>query len=104
MFRHVVMFTWTEAATDREISGVAQQLAALPGLIGTIRDYRFGADAGVNEDNCDFVLVADFDDAAGYLTYRDHPEHQRVIRDHIAPVLAERHAVQCTLDRGRGVT
>jgi hypothetical protein len=29
--------------------------------------------------------------------YRDHPEHQRVIREHIAPNLAGRAAVQHAL-------
>lgn len=94
MFRHVVMFRWVDGATDDDKAAVSAQLAALPALVGTIREYRFGPDAGVNDGNCDFAVVADFDDVDGYLAYRDHPEHRRVLRDHIAPILAERHAVQ----------
>lgn len=96
MFRHVVVFTWTDDADEAARAAVADALAALPAAVGTVRDYRFGADAGVNTGNCDFAVVADFDDVDGYLAYRDHPEHQRVIRDHIAPILAARHAVQYT--------
>lgn len=94
MFRHVVMFTWTADADAAAKAAVADALAALPAAVGTIRDYRFGDDAGVNAGNCDFALVADFDDVDGYLTYRDHPAHRRVLSDHIAPIVATRHAVQ----------
>ncbi|MFN8105158.1 MAG: Dabb family protein [Acidimicrobiia bacterium] len=97
MFRHVVMFRWRDDATPEDVAAVSAQLAALPALVGSVREYRFGPDAGVNDGNCEFVIVADFDDVDAYLVYRDHPEHQRVIRDHIAPILAERHAVQHTV-------
>lgn len=94
MLRHVVMFRWTSDASDADKDHVASGLAALPDLVPTIRAYRFGPDAGINEGNFDFAVVADFDDVAGYLTYRDHPSHRAVITEHIAPILAERAAVQ----------
>ena len=53
-----------------------------------------GTDAHVNEGNYDLVVVADFDDVDGYIVYRDHPDHQAVIREHVAPILAERAAIQ----------
>jgi hypothetical protein len=94
MFRHVVLFVWSDDATDAQKSAVVEGLRALPGLIDTIRDYRIGADAGLAEGNSDFAVVADFDDRDGYLIYRDHPEHQRVIAELIRPILASRAAVQ----------
>ena len=48
----------------------------------------------MNEGNYDLVVVADFDDVDGYLVYRDHPDHQAVIAEHIRPILADRAAVQ----------
>lgn len=98
MFRHVVMFTWTVDATDAAKAAVSAGLARLPEEIDTIRAYRFGPDAGVNEGNHDFVVVADFDDVAGYLIYRDHRAHRRLIDEHIAPILATRAAVQYDTD------
>lgn len=98
MFRHVVMFTWSEDATEAAKAAVVAGLTHLPDEVGSIRDYRFGADAGVNESNHDFAVVADFDDVAGYLEYRDHPAHRRLIEEHIAPILATRSAVQYELD------
>ena len=38
--------------------------------------------------------MADFDDEAGYLVYRDHPTHQDVITRLIRPILVSRAAVQ----------
>jgi hypothetical protein len=94
MFRHVAMFRWVEGATDAQVSAVEAGLSELPGRIPTLRAYRFGRDAGINQGNFDFVVVADFDDVDGYLRYRDDPAHQAVLAELIRPILAERAAVQ----------
>jgi hypothetical protein len=94
VFRHVVLLRWKPEATPEQRAAVETGLAALPGLIPEIRTYTIGTDAGVNVGNYDLVVVADFDDVDGYLVYRDQPDHQAVIREHIAPILAERAAVQ----------
>ena len=39
----------------------------------------------------------DFDDEGGWAAYRDHPDHQQIIRDEIAPRLASRVATQFEL-------
>jgi hypothetical protein len=93
-FRHVVMFRWIDGVGDDHVADVAEGLAALPSRIPVIRDYRFGPDAGVNEGNFDYVVVADFDDVDGYLVYRDHPDHRQLIADHITGKVADRAAVQ----------
>ena len=94
MFRHVVMLRWNPEATPEQRAAVGAGLATLPDRIPEIREYTIGTDAGVNEGNYDLVIVADFDDVEAYLVYRDHADHQAVIREHIAPILAERAAVQ----------
>ncbi|MFG1945598.1 Dabb family protein [Nonomuraea sp. NPDC048826] len=94
MIRHVVLFTWSAEATEEQKAAVAAELSELPGQIPQIRSYRFGPDAGINAGNYDFAVVADFDDEAGYVVYRDHPAHQAVIADHIKPILGTRAAVQ----------
>lgn len=97
MFRHVVLFRWVPDSTDEQRARVAEGLAALPAAIPEIRTYRFGPDAGLADGNWDYVVVADFDDQAGYETYRDHPAHQDFIATVMRPVLAERAAVQYEL-------
>ncbi len=93
-FRHVVALQWKPDTTPEQRQTIVTALHALPSLIPTIRSYVIGEDAGINAGNHDLVIVADFDDADGYVIYRDHPEHQRVIHDHIAPHVAARAAVQ----------
>jgi hypothetical protein len=94
MFRHVVLFTWKPETTEAQKQALAGQLRKLPGVISSIRGYHIGPDAAVNADNCDFAVVAEFDDVAGYLEYRDHPDHRAVITDYLRPILASRAAVQ----------
>jgi hypothetical protein len=94
VFRHVVMVRFTDDMTDDDRAALRAGLARLPDLIPDIRAYRYGPDAGINEGNFDFVVTADFDDAQGYVTYRDHPEHQQLVKERLAPFVASRAAVQ----------
>jgi hypothetical protein len=96
-FRHVVMFIWTTEATQEQKAAVAERLSELPEVIPDIKRYEIGDDAGINEGNYDFVVVADFADRESYLVYRDHPVHLAVIAETIKPITAERAAVQYEL-------
>ena len=93
-FRHIVLLRWQEGTDRAAHDAVVDGLRALPAHIDTIRNYVVGTDARVNEGNYDLAVVADFDDEAGYLTYRDHPAHRKVIDERITPILAARAAVQ----------
>jgi hypothetical protein len=97
MIRHIVLFTWTEDATDEQKTAVVTELRKLPGVIPQMRSYTVGADAGINQGNHDFAVVGDFDSVEDYLVYRDHPQHQAVIAQHIKPILAARAAVQLSV-------
>ncbi len=94
MFRHVVLFTWTQDASQEQKDALASGLATMPAAVETIRAYSFGPDAGLNPANRDFAVVADFDDKAGYLTYRDHPAHRDLVNRLVTPIVAERAGIQ----------
>ncbi|MFF3443841.1 Dabb family protein [Streptosporangium sp. NPDC002721] len=94
MFRHVVLFTWKEEATEEQRARVATGLGELPGAIPEIRSYTLGPDAGVNPGNHQFAVVADFDSVDDFLVYRDHPLHQAAIAEYIKPIVASRAAAQ----------
>jgi hypothetical protein len=99
MFRHVVILGWTESATAEQRRAVVDALATLPPQIPEIRSYRVGEDAGLAaQGNGDLAVVADFDDVAGYVAYRDNPVHQDLIATFIRPILESRSAVQHELD------
>lgn len=97
MLRHVVMFRWVEGSTPDQITSVSEHLDTLPGAIPEIARYEHGPDAGINQGNFDYVVVGDFATEADYLVYRDHPVHQRVIVEVLAPLIALRSAVQVRL-------
>ena len=97
MIRHVVMFRWKRGTAADVVETVVAGLRTMPESIPEIRDYRFGADLGINDANWDFVVVADFATADEYVTYRDDPGHRALIAEAIAPHLEERASVQYEL-------
>ena len=94
MFRHVVLFAWKDDATEAQKQALHDELPKMPPAIEVIRAYKFGPDAGVNPANFDYAVVADFDDQAGYLTYRDHPVHRELVERYVSPIVASRASVQ----------
>lgn len=94
MFRHCVMLRWTDDSTEEQRRAARDAVAELPSLIPEIRTYSVGFDAKLADTNFDMVVVGDFDDAGAYGVYANHPEHVRVLTDHLRPIAAERAAVQ----------
>jgi Stress responsive A/B Barrel Domain len=92
--RHVVMFRFSDVATDERVRALSDGLDRLPAAVGTMLDYRHGRDAGINEDTYDYVVVGDFATVDDYLTYRDHPDHRALVRDLVGPILAQRATIQ----------
>jgi hypothetical protein len=97
MLRHIALLAWTREATAEQKAEAAAQIATLPALVPTIRAFASGADAGIREGTYDFAVTADFDDAAGYLAYRDHPRHQDIVDRYIVPIRAQGATVQYEL-------
>jgi hypothetical protein len=98
MIRHVAMFRWIDGTGGDDVAAIEAGLSTMPALIPQIRAYRFGVDLGINDANWDFVVVADFASEDDYVTYRDDANHQALLKDTIAPHIAERAAVQYALD------
>jgi hypothetical protein len=94
MIRHVVVFTWQPVATAERIEEIATELRSLTSAIPAIQAYACGPDAGITNGNADFAVVADFDDEAGFASYRDNPRHRDIIQRLITPIVAQRAALQ----------
>ena len=92
--RHVAAFTFVDGVTEEQIANVTAGLEALPDAIPEIEAFTCGPDAGLNDGNSHYSVVADFASIDAYLAYRDHPAHQAVLVDRIRPILAARTAVQ----------
>ncbi len=94
MYRHIAMFRFNDDVDQSQVTSISEALSTLPGAIEQIKDYRHGADLGINDGNFDYVVVADFASVDDYLVYRDHPVHQDLIKAHIIDHVAARAAVQ----------
>ena len=90
MLRHVALFRWADGTAEEQKGAISDTLARPPSVIPELRDYRFGDALGLAGSTWDSAVAADFDDAAGWRTYRDHPAHQQAIGEHIRPVTADR--------------
>ena len=97
MLRHVVMFKLKESAPASALADLQSGLAKLEETIDEIRSYEYGPDLGLRDGNFDFCLVAEFEDGAAFERYVVHSDHQRFIAERVAPVVAERVAVQYAL-------
>ena len=94
MIRHVSLITFAPEATDEQVASIEAALSGLPARLPGLRTYTFGRDAGINEGQASFAVVADFDTVADYVEYRDDPEHRRILGELIAPIMASRTASQ----------
>ena len=93
MFRQVVMSRWAEDVSPeakQAFRDALEALRAIPELLA----MTFGEDAGIFEDNCDFVAVQDFADFASARRYVEHPLHQTYVREHASKVIGHRFVVQ----------
>ncbi|OWY61399.1 hypothetical protein B7486_63980 [cyanobacterium TDX16] len=97
VIQHCVLITFVPEATDEQQQAVVEGLRALPSTIETIVSYHVGLDLGFADGNASVGIVAQFADEAGWRTYQDHPDHQAVIADLIAPIRQSRVATQFPL-------
>jgi hypothetical protein len=93
MLRHIVLVRFAQDTPDEVRRRAVDELAALPGLVPSIRGYTVGLDAGLGGTH-DLAIVGDFDDAEGWQAYQQHPEHVRVAEQHVRPHTAERASTQ----------
>jgi quinol monooxygenase YgiN len=74
MLRHIAMFKWKPETTQEQKDAARDALAALQGVVPTLRKMTVGHDIRRNTTtNWDMCLVADFDDVEGLEAYFAHP-------------------------------
>ena len=90
-FVHVVTFKWNDGFSGEPVAAALRELVS--GLDG-VQSYRCGCDLGLAPGSYDFAVVGIFDTRDHFLAYRDHPEHQRILKEMIVPNLADKTTVQ----------
>ncbi len=94
MFRHVVLMEFDPTAPAGHLDAVTARLRELPEQLPSLRSYVIGQDLGLAAGNAHLAVIAEFDDIDGYIEYRDHPSHRRIVDEMIAPHLHRRSATQ----------
>lgn len=95
--RHVVVFRFHPDTSPDAVEALRSALVGFAPGLPEVLTYDVGPDLGVNPASWDFAVSATFADAEGYLAYRDHPEHQRIIRELVEPIAADRASVQLAI-------
>lgn len=88
MLHHHVLVTFVPTATPPQHQAAAEALRALPATIAAIEAYEVHLDDGLAEGNAHLSIVATFADEAAWRSYVEHPDHVRVVAEHITPIWA----------------
>ncbi len=91
-FVHVVTFKWSDEGFSGE--PIAEALRNLVAGFEGVQSYLCGCDIGLAPNSYDFTVVGIFDSREHFVAYRDHPEHQRILKEMIIPNLENRTVVQ----------
>lgn len=94
MFRHVVLFRWSDQAGAPEREAAVRALRRWALAAAEYGEVTVGTDAGLREGNYDVAVVADFPDRDAYLRYAADERHLALVAEHIAPNASDRAAVQ----------
>jgi len=89
MVEHIVLFRWTEEASQEAIDSAVAELRGLKGKIAGIMDLSCGANFSDRAKGYTHGLVMRFTDRAALQAYVPHPKHQRVVQNLINPIRAD---------------
>ena len=85
MIRHVSVFTLKEGVDVARMQQVLDLVRdRIPGPLAS----AYGRDLGLRPGNAAFATSFDFTDEAAYRTWDAHPEHERIRREMVAPLIA----------------
>ena len=84
VIRHTVLIAFEEAEPT-VVDTVVTELRALPSRVPEIVDYTVGPDLGLGDAPPTVVVIGDFATVDDWRAYLAHPEHVRVLEDHIRP-------------------
>jgi len=89
MVEHIVLFRWTEDASQEAIDSVVAELRELKSKIAGVVDLSCGVNFSDRAKGYTHGLVVRFMDRAALEAYGPHPEHQRVVQNFINPIRAD---------------
>lgn len=89
MIRHIVLLQFKPDLQQSIIYSALDQLGLLKKCIPSIKSFSYGKNCSPENLNQGFshVFVMEFEDESGRELYLNHPEHKRIARDSILPLL-----------------
>jgi hypothetical protein len=93
-FTHLAIFKWNDGTTAVAVEKVTAALTELAATQSGVESYRCGSDVSHTPASYDYAVIGVFGSREEFVAYRDHPEHQRVLKELIGPHLADRVVVQ----------
>jgi Stress responsive A/B Barrel Domain len=92
VIRNLVLAKLKPGITDDKVDRLVNELQGMqiPGMI----NLTVARDAGLREGNLDLVVVTDLDDEDAYRRYDQDPEHNRIRRDLVAPIVERVERIQ----------
>jgi hypothetical protein len=89
MIEHIVLFRWTEEASQEAMDNAIAELRKLNGKIPGIMDLSCGANFSDRAKGYTHGLAVRLVDRSALEAYGPHPEHQRVLKNFINPIRAD---------------
>jgi hypothetical protein len=84
VIRHISVFTLREGA---DVEGLRRALTKVRDTVPGPLASAYGPDAGLRAGNGGFGVSFDFADETAYRAWDTHPEHERIRREDVLPLV-----------------
>ncbi len=90
MIRHVVFFSFNQAAHDRQRTAVLEGLGDLPNQFPEMKDFALGPNVSKRDSTFEFGMTMRFDTIAQLEAYLNSERHERFVAHHFRPAISQR--------------
>ena len=87
MIRNVVLFDVKEGTRPEQLDAIVRAMKAI--TFGGCRGWELVRDLRLRDGNMAYAFVSEFEDEAAYRAYDADPEHNRIRRELLAPIVAK---------------
>lgn len=89
MINHTVLFKLKPEASQAQIDGLVAALQALSDKVPTLQQIQVGHNFSDRSKGFSVMLYSTFLDKEGLAAYAVHPEHVKVVNEHVKPILED---------------
>ena len=100
MILHIATFRWKDDVTPADVADLTESLRAMAAGILELSSYECGESLRLRPGGADYGVAAIVADEAALSAYLDSAAHAEVYERLLGRMIAERAAVQLTVDEG----